>query len=324
MDTLNEISGTISSLMGPIGILLLGLVILMGTAYKSGKVNWLNIIKDLRRKQGKPNIVLVTESPSIELPWKDTGLLHGGIITLESLGFLFLYIGVVVFFSAWLWTDKAFSAETFWKILAFAMIYPVVVDVLGALLISWIHIKALKLPIHFFVGTFLIEITCIIFSWQAAFHMKPPELAFAVEILVFAVASLNLGFHLGMRDAIKESDIEMRYPEVSVLTDKGIVIDHLRLYERTNTDYRFVSNDGTNYIFPNSKIFEIRHSQETEVQSSAARPQQKDSKRFISSTSKSSPTKRTADGGDSAPPQVVSTPQKTPAPKQHPRPSRHR
>lgn len=271
MDTLKEISSTISSLMSPLGVLLLGLVILMGSAYKSGKVNWLKIIKDLRRKQGKPNIVLVAESPSIELPWKDTGLLQGGIATLSALGFLLLYIGAVVSISAWLWAGNAFSTETLWKILAFAMIYPVVMVAFGGWFISYLHIRRFKLPIHFFVGTFLIEIACIIFSWQTAFHMNPPELAFVVQILLFIIVSLNLGFHYGMRDAIMESDIETRFPEVSVQTMKGLVIDHLRLYEKTDTDYRFIADDGTNYIIPSLQISEICHLRKNDLKLSVVR-----------------------------------------------------
>lgn len=180
------------------------------------------------------------------------------------------------------------------------MILPVFSVVFMAIITSTILINSLKLPIRFFIGTFFIELACIIFSWQIAFHVEPPAIALGLEMFLFMVASLNLGFHIGMRDAIHESNIEMRYPIVSILTDKGIQMGNLRLYERTNTDYRFIANNGTNYIIPISKISEIRYLQETESKPLVNQAQQKLSKP-IKPNPRSDPGKYASDAGDSTP-----------------------
>jgi len=79
------------------------------------------------------------------------------------------------------------------------------------------------------------------------------------QIGLLLIVSTSLSYVHGISDGLKDADIETRFSVVNVIMKDGDGLKQLRLYEKTDIDYRFISEDGVEYIIPNNKIEMIIH-----------------------------------------------------------------
>ena len=87
--------------------------------------------------------------------------------------------------------------------------------------------------------------------------VKNPEVVIFIEVLILAFMSLSLSYTLGSTAGIKAADPSLTYPLVSVEVIHGTMIDQAWLYERTDSDYRLVTQSGANLIIPATNVKEI-------------------------------------------------------------------
>jgi hypothetical protein len=256
MNNLLEVSQGISALLGLLGVLLFGYMLIMGMAHKTGRTSWYEKEKERRKSKGKPNINLISGSVKPELPWNDPSLIQGGFTAIKTIGLLFLY--VVLMLAFFVLVEKDLSVESLAATLPALLTYPVTMSVFFFIMMVIINIYHHKLSVKPFILPILITLGCGFCSFYVLWNVDSPPLAFVIQVALLVAVSLFLSHLFGMVDGINDADIESRFPLVDVISTSGMTKTQLRLYEKTDTDYRFIDNDGFDHIFPSSQISEIK------------------------------------------------------------------
>jgi hypothetical protein len=94
--------------------------------------------------------------------------------------------------------------------------------------------------------------------------------AIAVEMLCLIVLSLCLSYSIGMTEGLRSAVPDRAHPLVSLQVIQGTNLDEAWLYERTDSDYRLVTSDGSNHIVPAANVKEIKGIKTRDAQLSAA------------------------------------------------------
>jgi hypothetical protein len=99
---------------------------------------------------------------------------------------------------------------------------------------------------------------CAAGSIAAAALIKETGLLFSVQLLITIIVSLCFSYVLGMSQGLRAADPEVNYPVVNVELLQGEILGDVWLYERTDSDYRVLTKDGSNHIIPAANVKEIR------------------------------------------------------------------
>ena len=105
------------------------------------------------------------------------------------------------------------------------------------------------------VSSFLFE-TAILYE----FVILRPEnnVAFLVQVILMMIVSLCYSYSCGVSEGFETADPESTYPLVSIKVIEGTDFEETWLYERTDSDYRIVTESGSNHIIPASGVKEIK------------------------------------------------------------------
>jgi hypothetical protein len=264
MDAIKVFIDGISALLGLIGVCLFGFILIMGLAHKSGRRIWFEKEKDRRTAQGKPNITLATTSDKPEMPWNDPSLVQGGLTALGTIGLLFIYVVAMLVFIASQQLKPLTANQTLYLV-ALLMGYPVAMGAFSVISLAFANIRQFKLQYRAFWFLFGINLVCAIATFFVA-RLQSSQSALLVQIFLLVIVSLSLSYIYGMRDGLKDADVEARFPLVEVLTTRGDSLKQIRLYEKTDTDYRFIGADGVDHILPGMHVAEIKYPLEKPAQ----------------------------------------------------------
>jgi len=80
----------------------------------------------------------------------------------------------------------------------------------------------------------------------------------AINALILVTMFLCVSYVLGMTEGLRLADPALNYPLVTLEVRDGKTIDRAWLYERTDSDYRLVTEVGSNHIVPAANVKEIR------------------------------------------------------------------
>jgi len=259
MDNLKTISEGLSAILGLVGVFIFGYILLMGIIHKWGKTNWVKKERDRRTLQGKPNINLISGDTKAELPWKDPSLIQGGYTALGLVSSLLSYVAAMLLFFAIALDGVPIAPEVLGKVVGILMAWPVVMGAGTVLTDTKSIIDKYKLPTASFYFLIVIALIIAVLSIFIFMRSESYQLALGVQLILFLVVSCLISYVIGTRNGIEAAEIETRFPLVSVVTTQGNTIDRLRLYEKTDSDYRFIGEDGTDYILPGLHIAQIKH-----------------------------------------------------------------
>jgi hypothetical protein len=136
------------------------------------------------------------------------------------------------------------------------MIYPV--GMLGFIvLIAIVFCKGSNSLFHS-IAMFVFVVLCVVAGLSPVGQGKSMDASVALTIQSMALAILSLFFSylVGMGD--KKADPSLNYPLVNFVLVQGDNLDKALLYERTDSDYRLIAQDGSNRIVPAVNVREIR------------------------------------------------------------------
>jgi hypothetical protein len=85
----------------------------------------------------------------------------------------------------------------------------------------------------------------------------------AIQTSILVILFLCVSYVMGMMEGLRIADPAPNYPLVILETREGVILDRAWLYERTDSDYRLVTESGSNYIVPATNVKEIRGPEET-------------------------------------------------------------
>lgn len=271
---LQDFSAVLSSILGILGLFLLGYIILMGWAYQSGRNTCFAKIIEKYRKDQKPIVKLLSTSSKGELPWQDPALIHGGMTALRVIAILFGYVVMMSIFAS---LDETMTTNELIRAMSIFMIYPIVMISIFVIMVAAIFSLRQNVfrPFEFAGSLFspiLIGSGAAVLSYYLINVIKESVPLLASQILLLVVVSMCISYLYGVIESFKDANIEERFPLVEVITLHQ-KIAQLRLYEKTDTDYRFIGEDGINHIIPTANIIEIRHLSITNIDASNPSPQ---------------------------------------------------
>lgn len=254
MDTLKGISEAINALLGVLGIFLLGYLLLMGFAHKAGKERWFDWEKGRRKSMGKPNIELYSKSSTTELPWKDPSLIQGGIAALANVAWFSLYVVIMLFLGAVEGDSPSIEG------VAIYLSYPVAMLAFLIIITIRSYSRQYKLSWKPFLGIVFVSVACAILTFLAlALLLRSAQLLLYSQIGLLLIVSTTLSYVHGISDGLKDAEIETRFSVVNAIMNEKHELHQLRLYEKTDLDYRFIGEDGSEYVVPKDKVVMIIH-----------------------------------------------------------------
>ena len=79
----------------------------------------------------------------------------------------------------------------------------------------------------------------------------------ALYTAIIIVLSFGLSYTIGMSEGLRSADPALNYPLVTLEMRDGGRLERAWLYERTDSDYRLVTENGTNHVVPAANVKEI-------------------------------------------------------------------
>jgi hypothetical protein len=105
----------------------------------------------------------------------------------------------------------------------------------------------------------LIVILCLAVSVASTFFLKFDEAPVIItQLVITAILSLCLSYIIGSREGHRVADPTASNPLVKLEVVHGENLDRAWLYERTDSDYRFVTESGLNHIVPAANVKRIQ------------------------------------------------------------------
>jgi len=233
-------------------------VVFMGVARWYGKQVWRKREESRRDSSGLP-VAALYSGGSFESSFTYTSLFQGGltgvyiaVMQLMYVVFMLAYFrGIQVFTNS-----NAAHPVDIWGVVSILMFFPVFM--LGYFTLIPIISFRSRISVRnciFPVGIVLVGMAGAV---AATVLITDKSIVVAAQFLAVAILSLCASYFIGMSDGIRSADPESNYPLVSVELNQGTGFDRAWLYERTDSDYRLVTKDGTNHIIPTFNVKRIR------------------------------------------------------------------
>lgn len=265
MDSLGLSIDELNTMLGILGIFVFGYLLLMGFARRAGKSTWLEREVQRRRSTGKPNATLSSKSNKTEFPWNDASLIEGGFTALIHVALLTLYVPITLLIGYYILGYQYTVIRNTGSLLPVVMVYVgfLVFIRLGS------YTRQYALPKEQFRVLKVAVVASGVLGLAIAVLRRldlitSDLLLISVELGLLLVVSYILSYVYGISDGLKDANIETRFPLVEVRTNQGNILKGLRLYEKTDSDYRFISENGVDHIIPSAVIMEIRHASKAE------------------------------------------------------------
>src|SRR5262245_45472381 len=229
------------------------LVLGMGACRLYGRRDWLQWEKSRRKKARLPVASLISQDTAQS--WRYSDLYQSGLLGAGLLAFNAVSIAVS------------------------PMLFPIpqesVVDnfrsgirstIVSTILLIVIVIKQARgiLFMRYSSGLIIILIVSLFAPTLAAVLVElEPWNIVAIQTLSLVILFLCVSYVMGMIEGLRTADPDLNYPLVILETRDGAILDRAWLYDRTDSDYRLVTESGSNHIVPATSVKEIRGPEET-------------------------------------------------------------
>ena len=233
-------------------------VVCMGVSRWHGRQVWRKHEESRRSDNGLPIAAFFSGSSS-EQGFTYTSLFQDGLIGVYIAVTQLMYVVLMLLFdhSIAIFTDPATArGGDIWGQISILMFFPVAMIAFFALG----KIVPLRARISFLncIIPLATVAACVAGSVAAMLLVKDKGLVVGIQLLAVAVLSLCSSYFIGMDDGIRSAEPENNYPLVRVELNQGESFDRVWLYERTDSDYRLVTENGINHIIPAVNVKQIR------------------------------------------------------------------
>lgn len=233
-------------------------VIFMGVVRSSGKRDSYQRVQMQRRKMGLP-VATLTSTDGGDASFSTSSALAGGLAGIYVVAILCSYVLLMLgFFYGFIFVGRSLgfldnNEARLVKLTSILMWYPVI------MLSSFLLIQVVQANLQtkgrigaVFIGFILLAVLAI----TALFATEGEMLAAQTSIV--AVLALCQSYMLGLADGARAADPEEAFQRVSVQVLNGDNLEEAWLYERTDSDYRLLTKEGSNHVIPAANVKEIR------------------------------------------------------------------
>jgi hypothetical protein len=223
-------------------------VVCMGISRWFGRKHWLQIEKSRRNKAGLPVASLMSHDGSTEQSWTYYGLFQGGLLGLYLVAGNMTYVAIMAI---------KLGLDPFRENVGTVMGYPIS-GILFAILITINRTHLLQF-MPMILRTFIGIILAIGVSFAIFIATNQMKLLYSVALyaIIMIVLSLGLSYTIGMSEGLRSADPALNYPLVTLEMRDGGRLERAWLYERTDSDYRLVTESGANHVVPATNVKEM-------------------------------------------------------------------
>ncbi len=228
-------------------------VICMGFARWYGQAFWRKQEETRRKAAGLPVAACFSNA---EQGFTYTGLFQAGLSIVWIAATQMAYVAFMLAY------DKGLALFTptntrsdIWDRVSILMYFPIIMITFGALANFFAFRRRLG-----FLAWFLpmcVMAVCVAATVIAVWMTDGKPTLVAVQLVAVTVLSLCMSYSFGMADGFHRADPEANYSLVNFELHQGAGFDRVWLYERTDSDYRFVSETGVNHIIPAANVTKI-------------------------------------------------------------------
>jgi len=225
-------------------------VVCMGISRWFGRHTWVQREKSRRKTAGLPVASLMSQDGSAEQSWTFPGLFLGGLLGVVMVASYMTYVAVMVI---QLGPQEILrSVGAFMSLPITAIAFAIFGYISNTRLLGFLGTSRLAKA-----GMSIVLLICINVAGGLATARLEPLHSLALYTLVMAMLSLGLSYAIGMSEGVRTADPALNYPLVTLETRDGKLLDRAWLYERTDSDYRLVTESGANHIVPAANVKEI-------------------------------------------------------------------
>jgi hypothetical protein len=222
-------------------------VVCMGLFRWLGRRTWLQWEKSRREEAGLPVALLMSQDGGAEQSWTYSALYQGGLLGVSLVASNLVFVVFMMI--------PQRSVEDAVSALPILMGVPIFSTVFGIFQIIRTE-RGLRF-VKNSPGVIVIAVASLSTWIVGVTRDIEPLYIIAIDTLVIAVLSFCLSYALGMTEGLRIADPALNYPLVTVATRDGETLDRAWLYERTDSDYRLVTESGSNHIVPAANVKEI-------------------------------------------------------------------
>jgi len=228
------------------------LVLGMGACRLYGRRTWLQWEKSQRKKAGLPVASLISQDTAQS--WRYSDLYQSGLLgaVLLAVNAAWIPISPMLFpipYESFVDSVRVGITSNF-----LGMVLLMVILILQARGIRFIRHCS---------GLIIILIASLFAPRVAAWLDLESWDIVAIDASILVILFVCVSYVLGMIEGLRIADPALNYPLVTLETRDGGTLDRAWLYERTDSDYRLVTESGSNNIVPATNVKEIRGPEET-------------------------------------------------------------
>lgn len=226
-------------------------VISMGLVRWYGQTSWRSREEKRRKDAGLPVAECFSNA---EQGFTYTSLFQGGLVGVFIAGAQMTWVLFMLAFITGLEPART-DTDVLWRLVSILMYFPVFMIAFFAVMIlitSWSRIGS-----RAFTFAVCLIAACVAATIVADWKTTDKATLVLVQLFAVGVVSLYMSYLIGIASGLRRADPEANYPLVSVELHQGTGFDRVWLYERTDSDYRFLSATGTNYVIPAANVTKI-------------------------------------------------------------------
>ena len=180
-------------------------------------------------------------------------LFQGGLLGVVATSLLMTYV-LVLPVALWGWGSLRTVLDRP-DVGSILMYFPVITIAILTLAVLFLFCRGVGIS-NLIFATGLIA-ACVAATTIAYWKIADKAALVMIQLLAVAAMSLFMSFLMGIATGLRRAKPEASYPLVSVELQQGAGFDRVWLYERTDSDYRFLSATGANYVVPAANVTKI-------------------------------------------------------------------
>jgi len=228
------------------------LVLGMGACRLYGRRTWLQWEKSQRKKAGLPVASLISQDTARS--WRYSDLYQSGLWGAGLLGFNAVSIAVSPMLFPIPYESVVANVHSGIRSTVFSTVLLIVMLIKQA--------RGMQFMRHS-PGLIIILIASLFAPLAAVWLDLEPWDIVAIKASILVILFLCVSYVLGMTEGLRIADPALNYPLVTLEVRDGETLDRVWLYERTDSDYRLVTERGSNHIVPATNVKEMRGPVET-------------------------------------------------------------
>ncbi len=250
LDKLKYWSERFTPILTLLGLLTFAFMIIMGLIHKTSEEFWLKRIITSQETNGKQYAKLFPYIKSEVFFWKDPSILKASFSACFFVGILVLslVLNLVI-----LNPEPKERLPVIIQFLSYANA-ALSLWIIELCIILYIKKRDLIKKNKLLLPSVVLIILTVIFALIALFFNV--KLIPQFLILIFQSSFLSCAF--GVSAACKHSKTLSPFLRVEIITTSGKIIDDLRFSSSNNSDYRFITSDNMECIFPREQIYQIK------------------------------------------------------------------